>query len=141
MRKKQGIALVTALVLMMVLVAVIAILSVDTLSEIRQNKNNLVNSRARNVADAELVLTRHPQAALVLATIEGSVVGDDPAAFWRENAELGLVASQVLPREVFLFYARTAPASAREEAFLVAGQGQMLGAEEATADRYRLGTA
>ncbi|WP_457632458.1 DUF4900 domain-containing protein [Oceanithermus desulfurans] len=52
MRKKQGIALVTALVLMMVLVAVIAILSVDTLSEIRQNKNNLVNSRARNVAEA-----------------------------------------------------------------------------------------
>lgn len=52
MRRKQGIALVTALVLMMVLVAVIAILSVDTLSEIRQNKNNLLSSRARNVAEA-----------------------------------------------------------------------------------------
>lgn len=52
MRGKQGIALVTALVLMMVLVAVIAILSLDTLSELRQNKDNLETSRARNVAEA-----------------------------------------------------------------------------------------
>ncbi|RMG96541.1 MAG: hypothetical protein D6705_11000 [Deltaproteobacteria bacterium] len=90
-------------------------------------------ARARDITDAELVLTRHPSAALVMATIEGKVVGDDPAAFWRENAELALVASQVLPREVFLVYAKTAPS--REEAFLVAGQGQMLGADEANAER------
>ncbi|HGY10638.1 MAG TPA: DUF4900 domain-containing protein [Oceanithermus profundus] len=52
MNNRKGIALVTALVLMMVLVAVIAILTLDTLSEIRQNKHNLVASRARNVAEA-----------------------------------------------------------------------------------------
>ena len=92
-------------------------------------------AKARNVNDAQLVLRRHPAAPLVLAQIEGTVVGGDPAGFWRDNADLALVASQVFPREVFLVYAKTAPAAERAEAYLVAGQGQMLGAEEATAER------
>ena len=58
MKKNQGIALVTALVLMIVMVAVIAILTLDTVSEIRQNKDNILTARARNAAEAGTTYAR-----------------------------------------------------------------------------------
>ena len=88
-------------------------------------------AKARNVLDAQIRLTRHPQSQLVLMQLEGSVVGDDPAAFWRENADLALILSQVLPRQVFLYYAAENP---RRQGFLVAQQGQALAGDDADED-------
>ncbi len=89
-------------------------------------------ARARNASDAKLRLTRHPESQIVLGRIEGAVVGDDPVAFWKENAEIALAVSQVVPREVFLYYTRPGPGADRLEAFLVARQGQVLAGDEAT---------
>ena len=94
----------------------------------------LLISKARNITDAKLVLTRHPQAQLVLGRIVGSVVGDDPTAFWRENADIAVAMSQMLPRQCFMYYAKTAPPQERREAFVVAQRGQVLAADEASAD-------
>jgi len=52
MKRNKGIALVTALVLMMVLVAVIAVLTVQSLGEFKQSKDNVLAAEARNVAEA-----------------------------------------------------------------------------------------
>jgi hypothetical protein len=100
----------------------------------------LLVSKARNINDAKLVLTRHPQIQLVLGRIEGSIVGDDPTAFWRENADIVVAMSQVLPRQVFMYYMQSAPPQARREAFLIAQRGQVLAADEGTADRQTPGT-
>ncbi len=86
-------------------------------------------AKARNVLDAKVVLTRHPEAHLVLCTIEGSVVGDDPGLFWRENADLAMYASQVLPRQCFLYYVIGEP---KQQGFIVAQRGQPLAADDAT---------
>lgn len=86
--------------------------------------------KARNINDASMTLTRHPESQLVLLRIEGSVIGDDPVAFWRENADLALLMSQALPRECFLYYARGG--KERQEGFIVAQQGQVLAADEAS---------
>ncbi|MEX1369065.1 MAG: hypothetical protein AB1Z98_38415 [Nannocystaceae bacterium] len=94
----------------------------------------LLVSKARNITDATLVLTRHPQAQLVLGRIEGAVVGDDPTTFWRENADIAVAMSQVLPRQCFMYYAQTAPAQERKEGFLVAQRGQVLAADDATTE-------
>jgi hypothetical protein len=99
----------------------------------------LLVSKARNINDAKLVLTRHPQIQLVLGRIEGSVVGDDPTAFWRENADIVVAMSQVLPRQCFMYYVQSAPPEARREAFLIAQRGQVLAADEGTADRQTPG--
>lgn len=96
-------------------------------------------SKARNINDAKLVLTRHPQTQLVLGRIEGSVVGDDPTAFWRENADIVVAMSQVLPRQCFMYYVQSAPPQERREAFLIAQRGQVLAADEGTADRQTPG--
>jgi hypothetical protein len=96
-------------------------------------------SKARNINDAKLVLTRHPQSQLVLGRIEGSVVGDDPTAFWRENADIVVAMSQVLPRQCFMYYVQSAPPQERREAFLIAQRGQVLAADEGTADRQTPG--
>jgi hypothetical protein len=90
-------------------------------------------AQARNIVDAKLELTRHPEIQLVLARIVGSVVEDDPAKFWRENVELGLIASQVLPRQLFVYWVATDPEP--RQGFIVAQRGQVLAAQDATADQ------
>ncbi|MEM9456788.1 MAG: hypothetical protein AAGF11_21605 [Myxococcota bacterium] len=99
----------------------------------------LLVSKARNINDAQLVLTRHPQAQLVLGRIEGSIV-DDPTTFWRENADIVVAMSQVLPRQVFMYYVQSAPPTERREAFLVAQRGQVLAADEGSAERQTPGS-
>lgn len=95
----------------------------------------LLVSKARNITDARLVLTRHPQAQLVLGRIEGSIVGEDPVGFWRENADIAVAMSQVLPRQCFMYYVQSAPPKERREAFLIAQRGQVLAADEGSTDR------
>jgi hypothetical protein len=95
----------------------------------------LLVSKARNILDAKLVLTRHPASQLVLARIEGSVIGDDAVGFWRENADIAVACSQVLPRQCFLYYAKTAPPAERREGFVVAQRGQMLAADDSNAEQ------
>ena len=99
----------------------------------------LLVSKARNVVGAKLVLVRHAGSQLVLGRIEGAVVGDDPVAFWRDNADLAVACSQVLPRQCFLYYAKTAPATERREGFVVAQRGQVLAADDASADQQAPG--
>jgi len=105
MRKNQGIALVTALVLMMVLVAVIAILSVDTLSEIRQNRGSLFASRARNVAESGVTYARYVMDTELTKVLQPIVnkystdfvsKGGDPASdYVIPEKEWGKVASEL----------------------------------------------
>ncbi|WP_146157279.1 hypothetical protein [Enhygromyxa salina] len=90
-------------------------------------------AHARNILDAKLELVRHPEVQLVLARITGSVIGDDPAAFWRENVELGVIASQVLPRQAFLYWVAGEPNP--RQGFVVTQRGQVLGAQDATPDQ------
>lgn len=90
-------------------------------------------AQARNIVDAKLELIRHPEIQLVLARIVGSVVDDDPAKFWRENVELGLIASQVLPRQLFVYWVANEPEP--RQGFIVAQRGQVLAAQDATADQ------
>jgi hypothetical protein len=90
-------------------------------------------SQARNIVDAKLVLVRHPEIQLVLVRIEGSVVGDDPAAFWRENVELAVIASQVMPRQLFAYWVAGPPEP--RQGFVVTQRGQVLGAQDATEDQ------
>src|SRR5690606_7206494 len=91
-------------------------------------------SKARNILDARMVAARHPASPLLLIRIEGHVVGDDEAAFWRENADLAAIVSQALPRQVFMFYVQPGPRDVRREGFMVAQRGQVLAADDATAD-------
>ena len=88
-------------------------------------------AKARNINNAKLVLTRHPAAGLVLGRIEGSVV-EDEGAFWRENADLAMYASQALPRQCFLYFA--IPGPEKRQGFMVAQRGQVLAADEGTAE-------
>ena len=55
MNKKRGVALVTALVLMIVLVAVIAVLTVQSLGEFKQSTYSAIASKARNIAEGGAV--------------------------------------------------------------------------------------
>jgi hypothetical protein len=91
-------------------------------------------SRARNINDAKLVVTRHPSFQVLLLGIQGSVIGTDAAAFWREYADLAILISQLAPRQVFLYYAEPGPLPPRREGFLVAQRGQVLAADDAQAD-------
>jgi hypothetical protein len=90
-------------------------------------------AQARNIIDAKLELIRHPEIQLVLARIVGSVIEDDPAKFWRENVELGVIASQVLPRQLFVYWVAGDPEP--RQGFIVAQRGQVLAAQDATADQ------
>jgi hypothetical protein len=90
-------------------------------------------SQARNILDAKLELIRHPEIQLVLARIVGSVIDDDSATFWRENVELAVMASQVLPRQLFVYWVQGEPAP--RQGFLVVQRGQVLAAQDATADQ------
>jgi hypothetical protein len=89
--------------------------------------------QARNILDAKLELIRHPEIQLVLARIVGSVVGDNSATFWRENVELAVMASQILPRQVFAYWVQGEPEP--RQGFLVVQRGQVLAAQDATADQ------
>lgn len=88
-------------------------------------------AKARNITNAKLVLTRHPAAGLVLGRIEGSIV-EDEGAFWRENADLAMYASQALPRQCFLYF--VIPGPEKRQGFMVAQRGQVLAADEGTAE-------
>ena len=90
--------------------------------------------KARNILDAKMVLTRHPTSQIVLITLTGSVIGDEPVTFWRENADLAVAMSQVLRTQCFLYYACSAPPAERREGFVVAQRGQPLAADDASAD-------
>lgn len=94
----------------------------------------LLVGKARNVLDAQLVVTRHPEAPLFMMRIEGSVVADGVAGFWRENADLVQMASRAFPRQVIMYYvdAGATPAD-RREGFLVAQQGQVVAGDDASA--------
>lgn len=85
-------------------------------------------AKVRNIVDAHVELIRHPRSQLVLLRIEGSTVGTDAGEFWLENMDLLLIASQVLPRQVFLYYVKTSPQ--RREGFAVAQRGQVLAADD-----------
>ncbi|MEE9386831.1 MAG: hypothetical protein V3V08_25725 [Nannocystaceae bacterium] len=88
--------------------------------------------KTRNVLDARLELIRHAEAPLIMARIHGSVVGDDPAAFWAENPELGVLASQLLPRQCFVYYVNTGKKP--RQGFVIAQQGRALAKEDASPD-------
>lgn len=101
----------------------------------------LLVGKARNVLDAQLVVTRHPEAPLFLMTITGSVVDENPATFWRENADLVQMASRAFPRQVIMFYGDPgATADDRREGFIVAAQGQVVAGDDAGADKFPAGT-
>lgn len=88
--------------------------------------------KVRNILDAKVEIARHPTSPLALARIHGSVVGDDPAEFWRTNPDIALGASQVIPRQCFVYYARSG--DSRREGFLVAQRGQALAADDSDRD-------
>lgn len=101
----------------------------------------LLVGKARNVLDAQLVVTRHPEAPLFLMRITGSVSDENPAAFWRENADLVQMASRAFPRQVIMFYADPgATPDDRREGFIVAQQGQVVAGDDAGTDRIPAGT-
>jgi hypothetical protein len=105
------------------------------LSQLAAVFGDVLIGKARNVLDAKLVVARHPAAPILLARIDGSVLDGDEAKFWRENTDLVAVASQLLPRQVFMFYVEPGPPATRREGFMVAQRGQVLAADEATQDR------
>lgn len=92
----------------------------------------LLLGKVRNILDATLEIARHPTSPLALARIHGSVVGDDPAEFYRTNPDVALAASQVVPRQCFVYYARSG--DQRREGFLVAQRGQALAADDSDRD-------
>jgi hypothetical protein len=94
-------------------------------------------SQAKNILDAKLVLTRHPDIQVVIARIVGTVVGEDPVRFWRDNVELALMASQVVPRQLFAYWVLADDGINPEprQGFVVAQRGQVLAAEDATLDQ------
>ena len=92
----------------------------------------LLLGKIRNILDAKLEISRHPSSPLALARIFGSVIGDDPAEFWRTNPDIALAVSQVVPRQCFVYYVRTGE-NARE-GFLVAQRGQALAADDSDRD-------
>ena len=92
----------------------------------------LLVGKVRNILDATIEIARHPTSPLALARIHGGVVGDDPAEFWRTNPDIALAASQVVPRQCFVYYARSG--ESRREGFLVAQRGQALAADDSDRD-------
>ena len=90
-------------------------------------------AKVKNAVGAQLRMTRHATSPLVLARIEGDVVGGDEAAFWEENLDLTLYASQVLPRECFAYYAAQVPA--RKQGLLIAQRGQVIAGDQVTEDQ------
>ncbi len=92
----------------------------------------LLVGKVRNILDATIEIARHPSAPLALARIHGGVVGDDIAEFWRTNPDIALAASQVVPRQCFVYYARSG--EQQREGFLVAQRGQAIAADDSERD-------
>lgn len=92
----------------------------------------LLLGKVRNILDATLEIARHPTSPLALARIRGSVVGDDLVEFWRTNPDIAIAASQAIPRQCFVYYARSGPN--RREGFLVAQRGQAIAADDSDRD-------
>lgn len=90
-------------------------------------------AKARNVLDAELVLTRHPTAQLILLQIHGSVLGEDEGRFWKDHSDLVMLLSRALPLQTFLFY--VIEGQERTEGLVVAQGGQALMADEVTPEQ------
>lgn len=90
-------------------------------------------AKARNVLDAELVLTRHPTAQLILLQVHGSVLGEDEGRFWKDHSDLVMLLSRALPLQTFLFY--VIEGQERTEGLVVAQGGQALMADEVTPDQ------
>ncbi len=100
----------------------------------------LLAGKARNILDAQLVVTRHPEAPLLLMRITGSVSSDGAAKFWRENADLVQMASRAFPRQVIMYYVDPGETPAdRREGFIVAQQGQVVAGDDASPDRLPAG--
>ncbi len=101
----------------------------------------LLAGKARNILDAQLVVTRHAEAPLFLMQITGSVSAENPAAFWKENADLVQMASRAFPRQVIMYYADPGETPAdRREGFIVAQQGQVVAGDDAGTDRLPEGS-
>lgn len=107
------------------------------LSQLAAIFGELFISKARNVLDARLVAVRHEASRILLLRIEGHVVGDDAADFWRGNPELALVTSQAVPHRVLMYWAKPGPVGERREGFLFAQRGQVIASDEATDDAPR----
>lgn len=114
---------------------IVAPLDMFRVSALTAMTAEMLIGKARNILDAKMVFTRHPTSQIVLMSIEGSVVGDDAAAFWRENADIAIGLSQGLRTQCFLYYAKTQPATERREGFVVAQRGQALAADDTSADQ------
>ncbi|MEM6294272.1 MAG: hypothetical protein AAGA54_23560 [Myxococcota bacterium] len=101
----------------------------------------LLAGKARNILDAQLVVTRHAEAPVFLMQITGSVSAENPAAFWKENADLVQMASRAFPRQVIMYYADPGETPAdRREGFIVAQQGQVVAGDDAGTDRLPPGS-
>ncbi len=107
------------------------------LSQLAAIFGDILVGKARNIIDAKLVAIRHEAGNVLLLRIDGSVVGDDAAEFWRTNADLALITSQALPHRVLMYWAQPGPAGKRREGFLFAQRGQMIASDEATDEQPR----
>jgi len=93
--------------------------------------------KARNILTSSLEIARHPTAPIAVARIVGPILDDDPAEFWRDNTDIAIYASQVLPRQAFIYYARSGPK--RREGLMVVQRGQVAMANDATVDTLPAG--
>lgn len=107
------------------------------LSQLAAIFGDVLAGKARNIIGAKLVAIRHETGNVLLLRIEGSVVGDDAAEFWRGNADLALITSQALPHRVLMYWAQPGPPGKRREGFLFAQRGQMIASDEATDEQPR----
>jgi hypothetical protein len=94
-------------------------------------------SKARNILTSSLEIARHPTAPIAVARIVGPILDDDAAEFWRDNTDIAIYASQVLPRQAFIYYARSGPQ--RREGLMVVQRGQVAMANDATIDSLPAG--
>ncbi len=107
------------------------------LSQLAGILGELLVGKARNILDARLVAVRHEASRVLLLRIEGHVIGDEPADFWRSNPDLALVTSQAVPHRVLMYWAKPGPAGQRREGFLFAQRGQVIASDEATDESPR----
>lgn len=106
------------------------------LSQIAAIYAEILVGKARNILDAELVVSRHKSAPILLFRIVGSVVDDNPPQFWRDNADLISITSRAFPRQVIMYYVEPGETPAdRREGFLVAQQGQVVASDDASPER------
>ena len=107
------------------------------LSQLAAMLAELLIGKARNILDARLVAVRHEASRVLLLRIEGHVVGDDAADFWRGNPDLALLTSQAVPHRVLMYWAQPGPVGKRREGFLFAQRGQVIASDEASDESPR----